>query len=218
MMDFADARTKMVDSQVRPNDVTNHALINAMLTVPREEFVPSTRREFAYIDEDMALDVEGRYLMEPSAFAKLSQLADVKESDVVLVIGSGSGYGAAVLSTLCGSVVAVEENSVLAAQSERVLSSLGYDNVAVINSKHVDGSVREAPFDVIFIDGSVSHVPENLLAQLNNGGRLVVVRGEGNAAKAELFIRDGESFAHREVFNCAVKAIPGFERKAEFEF
>ena len=84
MMDFADARTKMVDSQVRPNDVTNHALINAMLTVPREEFVPSTRREFAYIDEDMALDVEGRYLMEPGAFAKLTQLADVKQSDVVL--------------------------------------------------------------------------------------------------------------------------------------
>ena len=218
MMDFAEARVKMVDCQVRPNDVTNHDLIDAMLSVPREEFVPSTRREFAYIDEDMALEVEGRYLMEPCAFAKLAQLAEVRQSDVVLVVGSGSGYGAAVISTLCDSVVAVEENSVLAAQSERVLSNLGYDNVAVINSSHAGGSTREAPFDVIFIDGSVSHVPGSLLAQLNNGGRLVVVEGEGNAAKAQLFTRDGDNFARKEVFNCAIRPMPGFEREAEFQF
>lgn len=221
MFDFSDAREKMVDCQVRTADVTSHGLISAMLSVPREQFVAEDKRELAYIDEDLSLAPLGppnRFLMEPAPFARLLQLGDVKPTDVVLVIGAGSGYSAAVLSILCSSVVAVEEDSILADIAEKTLSELGYDNVAVVKGPLTAGWATEAPFDVIFMDGAVDHVPDAITDQLQDGGRLVAVEGTGNSGVARLYLREDGNVGSRDIMNCAIQPLPGFQKEAVFEF
>ncbi len=222
-IDFELARTKMVDNQIRTTDVTSHPVLGAFLSVAREDFVPSDARALAYIDDDIRISdgqdgQAARYLMEPSPLAKLLQLADVKESDVVLEIGCGSGYVSALLSLLADSVVALESDETLAEAAGDKLSKLGYDNVAVVTGPLVDGYKPEAPYDVIFIGGAVEELPHGLFDQLRDGGRLVVVEGHGNASKANLYIRDGGNTSARRGFNTSVKALPGFEKAAEFEF
>ena len=221
MVDFSEAREKMVDCQVRPSDVTSLSLISAMLSVPREQFVAEDKRELAYIDEDLSLAPLGppnRYLMEAASLAKLLQLGEVKPTDVVLVIGAGSGYSAAVLSMLCSSVVAVEEDPILADIAEKTLSDLGYDNVAVVKGPLSAGWASEAPFDVIMIDGAVDYVPDEITDQLQDGGRLVVVEGTGNSGVARLYLREDGHVGSRDIMNCAVQPLPGFQKEAVFEF
>ena len=223
MMDFAAARTKMVDNQIRTTDVTSHSVLNAFLSVPREAFVPHNLRPLAYIDEDMqvAAATDGkpaRYVMEPSPLAKLLQLAAVGKDDVVLEIGCGAGYAAALLSQLAGSVVAVESDETLANKATATLTELGCDNVAVVVGELEKGYAAEAPYDLIFVNGAVEELPASLLGQLREGGRLVAVVGYGNAARARLYIRAGASFSFTEYFNAAVKPLPGFRKAAEFVF
>lgn len=221
--DFSERRVKMVDGQVRTTDVTDAAILSAMLSVPREAFVDNGQRELAYIDEDLrypaTADAEQpRYLMEPSPFAKLAQLAEIRSSDFVLDIGCGTGYSSAVLSRLASSVIALESDATLAARATETLSSLGYDNVVVATGALPAGYPSQAPYDVIFIGGSVEQVPGALLAQLKEGGRLVAVEGRGNAGVAAVYLKNAGTVTSRKAFNAAVKPLPGFNRTREFEF
>lgn len=217
MIDYKAARTKMVDNQIRTTDVTSHEVLDAFLTVPREEFVPAAVKPLAYIDNDIQV-APGRFLMEPSPLAKLVQLAEIGGSDVVLEVGCGAGYAAAILSRLAGSVVALESDATLAATATETLARLGYDNVAVVTGNLEAGYADEAPYDVIFVGGAVEFVPEALFAQLRDGGRLVVVEGYGNASQARLYLKDGGYVSERYVFNTAVKPLPGFRKAKEFVF
>tara|TARA_R110002126_G_C10487539_1_gene502760 strand:+ start:4297 stop:4971 length:675 start_codon:yes stop_codon:yes gene_type:complete len=222
-IDFKLARLKMVDNQIRTTDVTSHAVLDAFLSVEREKFVPAKLRPLAYIDDDLRIsgNREGevdRYLMEPSPLAKLLQLADVKPDDVVLEVGCGCGYVSALLSELAGSVVALETDEALATTAADTLSRLGYDNVAVVTGPLNEGYKPEAPYDVIFIGGSVEELPQTLLEQLRDGGRLVVVEGQGNASKAKLYVRENGHTAARRGFNTSVKPLPGFAKSQVFEF
>ena len=219
--DFQDLRTKMVDNQIRTTDVTDLAVIDAFLTVPREAFVPAARQVLAYIDEDQLLESEGdqpRYLMEPSPFAKLVQLAGVKKTDVVLDVGCGTGYSAAILSKLAGSVIGLESDSVLSAAATTRLAELGYDNVVIVSGELPAGYPSEAPYDVILIEGAVDFVPDALLGQLKDGGRLVAVEGRGNASVARIYVKENGVASGRGVFNTADRPLPGFERVPQFEF
>ncbi|WP_274628916.1 protein-L-isoaspartate O-methyltransferase family protein [Arvimicrobium flavum] len=221
--DFAALRTKMVDGQVRTTDVTDSAILDAMLAVPREEFVPAKLRPLAYIDEDVEIAPASssggaRYLMEASPFAKLLQLAEIRADDVVLDVGCGSGYSSAVLSRLAGSVIALEENATLAERAQSTLDRLGYHTVAVVQGALAAGHEPEAPYDVIVIEGGVETVPEPLLDQLKEGGRLVAVEGAGNAGIAKVYLKIDGLTSARRAFNAAVKPLPGFERTPEFEF
>lgn len=221
--DFSERRVKMVDGQVRTTDVTDAAILSAMLSVPREAFVDNGQRELAYIDEDLRYGVtadadQPRYLMEPSPFAKLAQLAEIKSSDFVLDVGCGTGYSSAVLSRLASSVIALESDATLAARATETLSSLGYDNVVVVSGALPAGYPSQAPYDVIFVGGSVEQVPEALLAQLKEGGRLVAVEGRGNAGVAAVYLKNAATVTARKAFNAAVKPLPGFNRTREFEF
>lgn len=221
MIDFEHARSNMVDCQVRTCDVTEHELISAMLSVQREEFVPASLQSLGYIDEDLSLgDITSseRYLMQAASFAKLAQLAAVENDDVVLVVGSGTGYSAAVLSLMASSVVAIEEDNALVDFSSEVLSRLGYMNVAVLKSDLAKGCPKEAPFDVIFLEGSIEVLPSTYLDQLAEGGSLVCVEGAGNAALAKLYTKQDGLISKREVMNCAVKPLPGFKKAKEFSF
>jgi protein-L-isoaspartate(D-aspartate) O-methyltransferase len=221
--DFEQRRVKMVDGQLRTTDVTSAAVLDAMLSVPREAFVSRSRADLAYIDEDIEVarptsEKTARYLMEPSPFAKLVQLAEIEAGDFVLDIGCATGYSSAVLSLLASSVVALECDEELAAGATDKLSELGYDNVAVVTGDLKAGCPDEAPFDVILIGGAVDHVPEALLGQLRDGGRLVAVIGHGNAGAAHVFYNAAGVVTGRRAFIAAVRPLPGFERAAEFQF
>lgn len=221
--DFSQHRAKMVDGQLRTTDVTNQPLLAAMGSVPREAFVDARRQALAYIDEDIEIAPAGpdggpRFLMEPSPFAKLIQLADVRQGDVVLDVGCGTGYSSAVLSLVAGSVIALESESGLAERAGSLLGSLGYDNVAVVQGSLREGYPDEAPYDVIVIEGAVGEIPEALFDQLKEGGRLVAVEGVGNAGIARLYVKDSGIVTGRRGFNAAVKPLPGFEKAPAFEF
>ncbi|HDZ72173.1 MAG TPA: protein-L-isoaspartate O-methyltransferase [Aurantimonas coralicida] len=217
-MDFETARTKMVDNQIRTTDVTRHDILRAFLQVPREEFVPASRKPLAYIDEDLPIG-NGRYIMEASPFAKLLQLAAVTPDDVVLDVGCGSGYSSAILSHLAGSVVALEENAELAAAAGDNLARLDYVTCVVVEGKLEEGYPSEAPYDVIFFEGAVERLPDTFFEQLREGGRLVVVEGVGNAAAAKLYFKDENGIvSDRFGFNCSVKPLPGFDKAREFVF
>ncbi|MET0259417.1 MAG: protein-L-isoaspartate O-methyltransferase [Methylobacterium sp.] len=216
-MDFAAARTKMVDNQIRTTDVTSHEILRAFLSVPRERFVPAPRQPLAYIDEDIPLG-GGRFLMEPSPFAKLLQLAQVGPGDVVLDVGCGTGYSSAVLSHLGGSVVALEEDASLAGQASETLDSLGIVSCAVVVGSLVEGVSSEAPFDVIVFQGAVEEIPSTFFDQLKDRGRLVVVEGYGLSAMAKLYTKEDGIVSDRFGFNCSVKPLPGFARRPSFVF
>lgn len=223
MIDHEQARVNMVDCQIRPNDVTNFAVLEVFGSVPREEFVPARNRDLAYVDEDIAVhaDVVGaykRYLMEPMSMARLVQLAAIQKDDIVLDVGCGTGYSTAVLSMLCSSVVAVECDEKLAAQASEQLTALNYDNAVVVTGPLEAGYSNEGPYDVIFIGGAIDVVSEALLSQLKDGGRLVAVEGHGNSGSACLYTNSGSQVSGRKAFNCAVKPLPGFESANGFEF
>ena len=222
MTDFSELRVKMVDGQLRTTDVTNLRLLSAMLEVPREAFVPESRRALAYIDENILISDQGaqtaRYLMKPSPLGKLIQLAEVGPRDKVLDVGAGTGYAAAVLSRLARSVVALECDDSLADKAAATLAGLGCENVSVVRGPLPAGYKEGAPYDALLVGGSVDELPETLIEQLAEGGRLVVVEGRGNAASARIYLKSNGIATGRRVFNAAVKPLPGFERAPAFEF
>ena len=219
---FAELRRAMVDSQVRTTDVTELRLINALLTIPREAFVPSKLKPLAYIDEDLLVtpsDASPRYLMEPSPFAKLAQLAQIGPDDLVLDIGCATGYSSAVFSLLADAVIAVESDEELAEQATETLSKNGYDNVVVMSGDLTKGYAEEGPYDIVFIGGAVDYVPQDIFAQLKNGGRLVVIEGRGATAFAKLYMKDEAGVVSgRRTFNLAAKTLSSFEKQEGFSF
>lgn len=221
--DFAAQRLKMVDGQLRTTDVNRAEVVDAFLAVPREEFVPTEMSALAYIDDDVEVAPArdghpARFIMEPAAFGKMIQLADLRSSDIVLDVGCATGYSAAVLSRLAGSVVALESDGALAAGAGETLARLGFDNVAVVEGPLNEGYAAEAPYDVIFVGGAVDEIPETLLAQLRDGGRLVAVVGQGNSGIVQIFLNTGGTISGRRAFNAAVRPLPGFEREPAFQF
>lgn len=220
MTDFDQSRRKMVDNQLRTNDVTDHRILDAMEVVPRERFVPAAKKAVAYIDEDLPIGTSesGRLLMKPHIFGKLVQLAEIREEDVVLVVGAGTGYSSAVISKLAASVVALEENEDLAKIATDVLVDLGIENAVVVEGPLAKGYASEGPFDVIFVDGAVEVLPDDLVSQLKPDGRLVAVEGIGGAGTAKLYQRSGDAVSSRFGFNASVGLLPGFSKAAEFVF
>lgn len=216
---FAKARRNMVDSQLLPNRVTDSRIVDAMGSLPREQFVPQSRRAMAYADESVETE-SGRYLMQPMVLARLLEVADIQSGNVALCIGANSGYAVAVLAKLAETVVAIESDNGLRQRAERTLGELGIDNAAVIDGKLTEGHPKAAPYDVILIDGAVPEVPADIARQLADGGRLVGVEiGPGRSVgRAVLVTRFGDSISKREVFDAAEPMLPGFEKEPAFTF
>ena len=216
MADFTATRRNMVESQIRTNAVTQEVLLAALAEIPREKFVPEALRGVAYIDEDLPLK-KGRYLMEPLVLAKLLQLAAITPDDVVLDIGCGTGYSAALLSKLANTVVALESDPELAARATATLSELSIDNVVVVTAPLAGGYAKQAPYDVIVFNGSVPRIPETIARQLADGGRLVAVVGEG-VGQGTLMTRNRGILAQRPVFDAATPILPDFVQEPGFVF
>ena len=216
MTEFERLRIGMVDGQIRTADVTDHRVLAAFLSTPRESFVPPARRGLAYLDVRTPLGPQGRLTLDPMTLAKLVQLADVRAGERALVVGAGLGYTAAILAGLGARVVALEEDSGLAAGAREALSGLA--GVTVVEGALTDGAPSEGPFDLIFLDGSVEDGLEALAAQLAPGGRIVGVAGDGKATKATVFRAGGQGLSAQRAFDAHAPALPGFARAESFAF
>jgi len=228
MTDFRLQRLNMVESQVRPSDVTDQRIIRAMLEVPRELFVPPALASMAYMDEPVPVLAgdrrgEGRHLLAPRTFAKLVHLAEVGPDSAVLDVGCASGYSTAVLARLARRVVAVEPDQELAQQAVRVLESLDAGGATVLRGPLPAGAPAEGPFDAILLNGAVPAVPRALLEQLADSGRLVAIVADAAASppqlgRAQVWRRAGNTFDARPAFDAGAAPLPGFEAPAGFVF
>jgi protein-L-isoaspartate(D-aspartate) O-methyltransferase len=216
-VDFQALRVKMVDGQIRTTDVTDTAILTAMLEVAREAFVPAELKPLAYMDEDIALGGD-RFLMRPSPFARLVQLCGVKAGDLVLDVGCGLGYSSAILARIAGFVVALESDAALAAGAASALAAAGCDNVSVVEGPLPSGYAAQAPYDAIVVEGAIDQVSPALLDQIKEGGRLVSVVGEGLSGRATIWGREGGIVSSRTEFNAAVPAFAAFRREPSFVF
>ena len=221
MADVELQRKNMVESQVRPSDITDRRIIRAMSDVPRERYVPVASTAIAYGDLEIRLDAPApgkpsRVMLAPRVLAKLLQLAAIEDHDDVLVVGAGLGYSAAIVARLAKSVTALEESESLAAGARKTLMDEGVASAEVVAGPLIAGVQGKAPFDVIVVEGGAETVPQALLDQLGLGGRLVVVSMQGVAGKAMIWRRHASGFDATDAFDASAPVLPGFAKVLAF--
>tara|TARA_Y100001934_G_C12202829_1_gene702123 strand:- start:293 stop:916 length:624 start_codon:yes stop_codon:yes gene_type:complete len=205
----------MVDTQIRPSDVTKFPIIDSFLSVPREKFVPDGKREAAYIGENLQIG-QSRVILDPRTLAKLLEALDVQKDELVLDIGTGLGYSSAVISLIAEVVIAVEDDSSLASEAEEILSEIGADNVVVQVSKLIDGAPEHGPYDVVILQGGVEEIPSSILKQLKNGGRVGAIFIEEGLGTAKIGFKFRDKINWRYSFNAAAPILTGFFKQKDF--
>lgn len=215
MTDYTARRTMMVDTQVRPSDVTKFPIIDAMLSVPRQAFVPDSRREAAYVGENLDIG-GGRIMLEPRTLAKMLEVLDIQPDHIALDIACGLGYSTAVLAQMCDFVVAVEDDESRAQEAQGILSQNGIDNAAVMAGVLTDGSEKSGPYDIIIVQGGVEKISDTILDQLREGGRIACVFVEGTLGVARVGHKIDGVVNWRFAFNANAPVLPGFERRDVF--
>ncbi|MFZ2030311.1 MAG: protein-L-isoaspartate O-methyltransferase [Vitreimonas sp.] len=216
-MDFARARDLMVESQVRPNDVTDMRILHAMRTLPRERFVPPQRRSLAYADMDVEV-AEGRTLMRPRDLSKLLMALAPRAHERALEIAGGTGYGAAVLAHCCKKVVSHDPDPTLSFAAQAALDSCGLANTKTVSAPIAEGWGDDAPYDLIMLNGAAEIVPEAWMRQLAPNGRLAVIVRAGAAGAARIYTKSGDSVAYRVAFDAAPPVATGLEKPPAFVF
>lgn len=215
MTDYAQRRTLMVDTQVRPSDVTKFPIIDAMLDIPREAFVPRDRREAAYVGENMEIGAD-RVMLEPRTLAKMLDELDISGEELVLTIGTGYGYSAAVVAHMAEAVVAVEDDAERVAEAQTVLSEHGADGVVLHEGPLAEGAGEHGPYDVVLIEGGIESLPAAIADQLKEGGRIAALFIDGALGTVRIGHKQGGAITWRFAFNAAAPVLPGFERTREF--
>ncbi|MFC6637416.1 protein-L-isoaspartate O-methyltransferase [Sulfitobacter sp. JBTF-M27] len=216
MSDFAARRTMMVDTQVLPSDVTKFPIIDAMLSVPREEFVPAAQREAAYMGENLDLG-QGRVLLEPRTLAKMLDALAISKAEMVLDIGCAMGYSAAVVAHMAEAVIAVEEDESMATEAQEALIAAGSDNAVVHIGPLAEGAAEHGPYDVILIEGGVMEVPDAIVSQLKDGGRIAALFMDGALGEVRVGYKRGDQVSWRMAFNASAPVLEGFKREAAFQ-
>ena len=215
MTDFAQRRTMMVDTQVRPNDVTSYPVIEAMLNVPREQFVPETLRDVAYAGHNIELGA-GRVLFEPRTLGKMMEVLDLQSGDLVLNIAGGYGYTAALIARIAQAVVAVEEDATMAAEAQARLADQDICNAVVVTGPLSEGYPSQAPYDAILIEGAVEEFPAALADQLRDGGRVIALFREGNLGTVSIGRKVDGRINWRFAFHAEAPVLPGFRKVQGF--
>lgn len=215
MTDFVASRTTMVDTQIRPSDVTRYPIIEAMLAVPREAFVPDAWRATCYAERPVPFE-GGRSMLEPRTLAKMLEALDIGSGDLVLDIGCLLGYAPALVARMAEFVVALEEDETLAANAQSRLSEHGADNVAVVTGPLAEGAAQHGPYDVILIEGAIEEMPDTLAQQLREGGRIACLFAEKSATNAYLGIKLDGMLSWRHLFTAGADILPGFEARRAF--
>ena len=216
-MDFARARDFMVESQVRPSDVTDPRIMNAMRRLPRERFVPAAKRTIAYGDLEVEV-APGRVLLRARDLAKLIQNLAPRADERALEIAGATGYGAAVLASCCKEVITLDPNPDLSFAAQAALESVGVTNAKAVSTAAVDGWGDEAPYDVILLNGSAEFVPDAWLKQLAPGGRLGVIVRQGAAGSARIYTRPDDATGYLVAFDAAPPVVPGLAKPPSFAF
>lgn len=217
MSDFTAARTAMVDCQVRPSDVTKYPIIDALLSVEREKYVPADMRDVAYVGEHIQLG-GGRVVLEARTFAKMLDAVNVQPNEAILDLGCGLGYSTAILARMADAVIAVESNATMAAAAEKTLAENDVDNAFVVVASLVEGAAKHGPFDVMFIQGAVETIPDALLKQVKPGGRIVAIFAEGALGQCRLGIKSETGVSWRYEFDATAPILDGFQKSLEFQF
>lgn len=215
MTDFAARRMMMVDTQVRTADVTKFPIIDAMLSVPREQFVPREQVEAAYVSENIRI-APHRVVLEPRTLGKLLDAINVESNDLVLDIGVGYGYSSAVIASMAEAVIGVEEDASLANEAQSLLSEHGADNVLVHTGPLTEGAAQHGPYDAIIVQGSVEELPPALIDQLKEGGRIGCVFMEGALGVVRIGYKIDGEMSWRYAFNASAPVLPGFEKQTTF--
>lgn len=217
MTDFTARRTMMVDTQVRPSDVTKFPIIDAMLKVPRENFVPAAQREAVYMDGNLDLG-QGRVLLEPRTLAKMLDALDISGDELVLDIGSAMGYSSAVIAHMAEAVVAVEEDSGWATDAAEALTETGIDNVIQHTAALAEGAPQHGPYDVMIVQGGVQQLPNALQEQIKEGGRVACIFMQGALGEVRIGYKQGGRISWRNSFNAGAPVLSGFTKEEAFEF
>lgn len=217
MTDFAARRTMMVDTQVRPSDVTKFPIIDAMLTIARENFVPTAQREAAYMGENLELG-SGRVVLEPRTLAKMLDALDVSNDELVLDVGAAMGYSSAVIAHMAEAVVAVEEDEAMASEAQEALSDAGIDNVILHVGPLAEGATQHGPYDVMLVQGGVTDLPVVLQDQLKEGGRVACLFMQGALGEVRIGYKRGGAISWRMSFNAGAPVLAGFAKEKAFEF
>ncbi|MFW8637597.1 protein-L-isoaspartate O-methyltransferase family protein [Cribrihabitans pelagius] len=215
MPDFAERRRMMVDTQVRPSDVTKYPVIEAMLSVPREQFVPAGRREAAYADQDLELG-RNRVLLEARTFAKMLDALDIQADELVLDVGCGLGYSSAVAARVAQMVIGVEEDGQMAGEAQSLLTGSAADNAIVHEGPLSEGAEEHGPYDVILVQGGVEKLPAALEQQLKDGGRMAVLFMSGALGEVKIGYKSAGRISWRFEFNATAPVLPGFEADRAF--
>lgn len=220
MVDFTQARRMMVDSQLRTFDVNDIPLLDAMDSVPRECFVLPGREELAYIDQDIPVGgaSERRYMLSPMFLGRLIQALEIEAGEKVLDVACGRGYSSAVLAALGADVTALESDEELVSAARECLAKAGAASVTVKGGSLDKGCSENAPYNAILVNGAVEMRPDDLLRQLAEGGRLVCVKGRGRSGRATLYVRSGDSYGERNLFDAAAPVLPAFQPAPGFTF
>jgi protein-L-isoaspartate(D-aspartate) O-methyltransferase len=206
----------MVDTQVRPSDVTKFPIIEAMLSVPREDFVPASQREAAYMGENIELS-DNRVILEPRTLAKMLDVLDIGQDELVLDIGAGYGYSSAVIAHMAQAVVALEEDNAMVEEAKDALVAANADNVVIEHGSLVAGAAEHGPYDVIIIQGGVSHLPQAIISQLKEGGRIACLFMEDALGEVRIGYKMDEHISWRRSFNAGAPVLNGFERHIGFQ-
>jgi len=217
MIDFALARRMMVDSQLRPSDVTDQEVLAAFLGVARERFVPADLASVAYLDRDLAVDGK-RALLKPMVLARMMQAAEIKAGNRVLDVACGTGYSSAIMARLGALVTALDDDTARSRRCGEILAQVGAGSVSAVSGPLDAGWTAGAPYDVILVNGACETEPQGLFRQLDDGGRLMVVMGTGPIGKATLFRKDRGEIGSRPVFDAAAPALPAFAKAPAFVF
>ncbi|SCA54911.1 Protein-L-isoaspartate(D-aspartate) O-methyltransferase [Candidatus Terasakiella magnetica] len=217
-MDYALSRFNMIEGQIKTNRVTDPLVLDAMGEIPREAFVPNTKKGVAYIDDAVEV-AKGRFLLEPMVMGRMLEAAELGEDDIVLDIGCNSGYSTAVLAKIVSTVVALECDEELAKTATETLNEQGIDNAVVVTGNLKDGVAKQAPYNVILFNGSIEELPDSIKNQLADGGRLVVVTsGKATMSTISVYTRNDEIFSKRDVMEAGVAPLPGFGVEKGFSF